>query len=338
MEKTIAILTSGGDAPGMNAAIRATVLAAAHYGIKTLGVMRGYNGLIDENVVELTEEKVRNIIHQGGTILKSARCKEFKTDEGIERATKTLEKLAIDSLIVIGGDGSFTGLCRLQKQWHGKVIGIPGTIDNDIDGTDLTIGYSTAINTCIEAIDKIRDTADAFERIFLVEVMGRHSGYIAMNVGIATAAEQVLTFETHSSLESEVENIKQHITACRQQRGDCSYIIVIAENLWPGGVNALASLLSEQVGIDCTPCVLGHIQRGGRPVAKDRVLATRLGVAAVEAVVGELSGVMVGEESGSICYVPLDKAIKHEKTLNPELIYAQNNILDIAKLADLPKL
>lgn len=332
MTKHIGVLTSGGDAPGMNAAIRSVVLAAEYYGYEVTGFLHGYNGLINDESLRLKESIVRGIISQGGTILKSARCAEFTSVEGVTSATKTLVNHNIDCLIVIGGDGSFKGMQWLNKHWSGQLLGIPGTIDNDVDGTDFTIGYSTAVNTCIDAIDKIRDTADAFERIFLVEVMGRHSGFIAMNVGIATAAEQVLTFETHQDPQQELNNIVEHITACKAKRGNSSYIIVVAEHLWPGGIENLAKTLSEQAEIDCQPCILGYIQRGGRPVGKDRTLATRMGVSAVSAIETGSTMKMLAEQNNQMVMVDIDDAVLHKKTVNAELLDAQNNILDIVKL------
>jgi 6-phosphofructokinase 1 len=239
-----------------------------------------------------------------------------------------LKESNIDALIVVGGDGSFKGLAALKPYWQGNVIGIPGTIDNDLDGTDYTIGFATAVNTGIEAIDKIRDTADAFERIFIVELMGRHSGHITFNVGIACAAEQVLSFENFpidnhkTKLLQLADEIK---TAKKNSNG--SYIIVIAENLWPGGAFELTKQLNEEAGVECTACLLGHIQRGGSPVAKDRILATKMGVAAVQALITGKSEVMVAERNNSICFVALEESVKHHKLVSQQLIDAQENIL-----------
>jgi 6-phosphofructokinase 1 len=326
--KRIAILTSGGDAPGMNAAIRSVVLAAHHHNMHCIGFISGYNGLINNNSIEVSLSSINNIIHQGGTILKSARCAEMHTDVGLKQAANTLIKEKIDALIVIGGDGSFKGLISFDQYWSGCLIGIPGTIDNDIDGTDLTIGFSTAVNTGIEAIDKIRDTADAFERIFIVELMGRKSGHITFNVGIACAAEKILSFENFSpdNEKQKVHCLSQEIINA-QENHHGSYIIVIAENLWPGGVSRLAVQLSEISKIDCTPCTLGYIQRGGSPVAKDRILATKMGVAAIQAIIAGKSNVMIGEINNQIVHIPLLGAIKHDKKVNEVLINAQENIL-----------
>jgi 6-phosphofructokinase 1 len=326
--KRIALLTSGGDAPGMNAAIRAVVLAAHQYQISVIGFKHGYNGLINQDFFKLNNQQVHGLINQGGTLLKSARCKGFYQEEGLKQAANTLIKEKIDALIVIGGDGSFSGLLKLQRHWHGKIIGIPGTIDNDIDGTDHTIGFASAVNTAIDAIDKIRDTADAFERVFIIELMGRRSGQITFNVGIACAAEQVLSFENFSIDDklARLDDIAQDIKQA-QANVQSSYIIVIAENLWPGGAHQLALDLKKHTQTDCTACILGYIQRGGSPVAKDRILATKMGVAAVQALLEDKSQVMIAEQNNSIIEIPLTDAIKHQKQVSKSLIDAQRNIL-----------
>ncbi len=330
--KRIAILTSGGDAPGMNAAIRSVVLAAHHYHIDIIGFYHGYNGLVCADNINhtqlLTLNDVSHIIHRGGTILKSARCAQMKTEEGIKQAAKTLISENIDALIVIGGDGSFHGLLALKEHWQGQLIGIPGTIDNDLDGTDFTIGFATAVNTAIEAIDKIRDTADAFERIFIVELMGRHSGHITFNVGIACGAEQVLSFENFSveDKQTKLQQLADEIKAA-QENHHSSYIIVIAENLWPGGAIELAKELNQAASIDCTACVLGHIQRGGSPVPKDRLLATKMGVAAIQAIIKGETNIMIAEQHSAICYIALEQTVKHHKVVNQQLVDAQENIL-----------
>ena len=332
--KRIGVLTSGGDAPGMNAAIRSLVLAAHHYQIEVIGFYHGYNGLIcQENISEakiLTLNDVNSIIHCGGTILKSARCPQMHTPQGVEQVAKTLNAQAIDALVVIGGDGSFNGLIALKDHWQGQLIGIPGTIDNDVDGTDFTIGFATAVNTAIEAIDKIRDTADAFERIFIVELMGRHSGHITFNVGIACAAEQVLSFENFSvdDKNKKLAELASEIKTAKENRHS-SYIIVIAENLWPGGAAKLAEELKQAANIDCTACILGHIQRGGSPVPKDRLIATKMGVAAVQAIIADENHIMIAEQHSAICYIPLEQAVKHHKRVNQQLVDAQENILAV---------
>jgi 6-phosphofructokinase 1 len=326
--KTIAVLTSGGDAPGMNAAIRSVVLAAHHYKLETIGFFSGYNGLIDDNSTKLTAASVNGIIHRGGTILKSARCPAMLTENGLKSAAETLTKENVDALIVIGGDGSFNGLLALKKHWSGQLIGIPGTIDNDIDGTDFTIGFSTAVNTGIEAIDKIRDTAEAFERIFIVELMGRHSGHITFNVGIACAAEQILSFENFSQDDEQEKliHLANEISHAQKNR-HASYIIVIAENLWRGGATELARQLKQTSNIDCTACILGYIQRGGSPVAKDRILATKMGVSAVQELIAGNDNVMIGERNNQLLTVPLSIAVQHNEKVSENLISAQENIL-----------
>lgn len=323
----VAVLTSGGDAPGMNAAIRSVVLACHAFNFECSGVFHGYNGLINADLTNLSIASVDNIIQQGGTILKSARCPELKTKTGINQAVNTLVKEHIDALIVIGGDGSFTGLIEISAQWQGQVIGLPGTIDNDLDGTDHTIGFSTAINTAISAIDKIRDTANAFERVFVVEVMGRNSGHIAFNVGIACAAEQIISFEnfTPEQANTRLESLSREIID-RQENKNNSYLIVLAENLWPGGATGLVNQLKSQYEIDCAACILGHIQRGGSPVAKDRILATKLGVAAIQAIAKGKSNIMLGESNNEVVDVALGDAIKHHKKVNENLVAAQHDI------------
>jgi 6-phosphofructokinase 1 len=335
MTKNIAVLTSGGDAPGMNAALRAIVLAAHKYHYNIFGFSHGYNGLLNNEVTQLHINDVNSIIHRGGTILKSARCKEMHSSEGIDQAVNVLMKNKIDALIVIGGDGSFNGLLAIQEQWQGQVIGIPGTIDNDVDGTDFTIGFSTAVNTAIEAIDKIRDTADAFERVFLVELMGRNSGHITFNVGISCAAEQVISFENfHKKNEKlTIDLIANQIIKAKNDHHK-SYLIVIAENLWPNGSQALANELKVKTGIDCPLCTLGYIQRGGSPVAKDRILATKMGVSAIQAISTDKSNVMIAEQNNSICLIPLIEAIKHQKQVSQILIDAQENILALTEQTD----
>ncbi|MGB0937827.1 MAG: 6-phosphofructokinase [Colwellia sp.] len=330
--KRVGILTSGGDAPGMNAAIRSVVLAAHHYHIEVVGFIQGFNGLIYQESIEqakvLELDDVDGIIQQGGTILKSARCSKMREKSGLEQASKTLTHHHIDALIVIGGDGSFNGLLALRPFWAGQLIGVPGTIDNDVDGTDYTIGFATAVNTGIEAIDKIRDTADAFERIFIVELMGRHSGHITFNVGIAVAAEQVLSFENFNvdDQQAKIIELVNEIKLAKKNR-HTSYIIVIAENLWPNGVFDLAKRLNEAADIDCTPCLLGHIQRGGSPVPKDRLLATKMGVGAIQAILKGKDNIMIAEQHSAICYVPLEESVKHHKKVSQQLVEAQENIL-----------
>ncbi|MFC3031119.1 6-phosphofructokinase [Pseudoalteromonas fenneropenaei] len=310
----IAVLTSGGDAPGMNAAIRAITLACHSSGYSCIGFFHGYNGLIDDEWCELTPRLVNPTLQQGGTLLKSARCKAMLTSDGVKQAANTLYKHDIDALIVVGGDGSFRGMLELEKEWRGQLIGLPGTIDNDLAHCDATIGFATAVQTAASAIDKIRDTANAFERVFIVEVMGRHSGHIAFAVGLATGAEAILSFENcqppqHDAILSELTTA---ITQQQQVRHG-SYLIVCAENLWPGGASALQKALKERAAIDSAVCILGHIQRGGSPVVNDRLLASKLGLAAVEAVEQQQHMVMLGEIAGNVVATALNATVQDHK-------------------------
>lgn len=326
--KKIAVLTSGGDAPGMNAAVRSIVLTAVHFNIEIVGFKHGYNGLLTNDVVPLTQKSVKSIISLGGTILKSARCKTFHTEESALLATKNLQNNDIDALIVIGGDGSFRGAVHLSRFWNKQIVGVPGTIDNDIDGTDNTIGFLTATETALDAIDKIRDTADAFERIFIVEVMGRNSGFLALQTGIASAAEQIICPELHAPEHHDLEQLCLRIQSAQMESPHNSYIIVIAENFWSGGAYGLAQTLSTQIGIDCRPCALGHIQRGGSPSSSDRILATKLGAQAVEAILQGENTVMVGEVSGKLKLTPLSLTGEKTKTIDSELIRIQKTYID----------
>ncbi len=311
----IAILTSGGDAPGMNAAIRAAVRVAKSHDWTVFGVHRGYRGLIYGELEELGSRSVSNIIQRGGTILRSSRCKEFETLEGREQAKKTLEAFGIEGLIVIGGDGSFRGAKLLSEIWPGCIIGVPGTIDNDLWGTDYTIGFDTAVNTALEAIDKIRDTAEAQERYFLVEVMGRHAGYIALEAGIASGAEEVLVPEMTLEL-TEIHNRLMQ----GKQRGKTSSILIVAEGNKDGTAFDVAAKLKKLCGSEYRVVVLGHIQRGGAPNARDRIIATKLGAYAVEMLSEKRSGVMVGEIQGVLCTTPLEDTWKNKKPLDPYLL------------------
>lgn len=256
----IALLTSGGDAPGMNAAIRAVVRVGHYFRMKTYGIMRGYQGLIKGEFSEFGPRDVSNIIHRGGTVLKTSRCKEFETSEGLRKAKLNLEKKKIDGLMVIGGDGTYRGAYELSRIWDGQILGVPGTIDNDLYGTDFTIGYDTAVNTALEAIDKIRDTAESHERIFLVEVMGREAGFIALDVGISGGAEDVLVPEIKTNLKA----ICKHLCAAKEA-GKTSSIIIVAEGEEEGGAFQIAEKLKEMSGNEYRVVVLGHLQRGGTP-------------------------------------------------------------------------
>jgi 6-phosphofructokinase 1 len=321
--KTIAILTSGGDAPGMNAAIRACVTGGLANNYNVIGYKHGYNGLINQESVILDHEKVNNIIQLGGTILKSARCPAMLTEQGLNQAVNTLIKDNVDALIVIGGDGSFHGMLALSLKWHGQLIGIPGTIDNDVAGSDYTIGFATAIDTALSAIDKIRDTADAFDRIFIVELKGKHSGHIAFHVGLASSAEEVISFENFNQTDISLYlKILANKIIEHQSFQPGSFIICIAENLWPEGVQALVKTLKADFDIDATACILGHIQRGGSPVANDRILATKLGYAAIDVINQNKTNIMLGEICNQIIQTPISAAINSKKPLSESIYQA----------------
>ena len=316
--KKIAILTSGGDAPGMNAAIRAVVRTCAYHNVKAIGVYRGYQGMIENDFEELNARSVRNIINRGGTFLKSARSVEFRTPEGRKKAYENLKRTGDDALIVIGGDGSFTGALLFNEEFGFPVMGIPGTIDNDIYGTTYTLGYDTALNTVVEAIDKIRDTASSHNRMFFIEVMGRDAGFIALNTGIGGGAEKILIPEQHSNLEELLTNIEQS-----HNKGKTSNIIVVAEGDKTGkNVFELKEYIEKKhPEYDIRVSVLGHMQRGGAPTCFDRVLASRMGVKAVESLLEGKSNFMVGINNDKIDLTPLEKAIKGgESKLDPELM------------------
>ena len=315
--KTIAVLTSGGDSPGMNSSIRAVVRACAHYQIKCIGIIRGFSGLIENNTKVLSTRSVRGIINRGGTFLYSARCDEFKTAEGRKIAHKNLKDNEIDGLIVIGGDGSFTGALKLKQEFNFPVVGIPGTIDNDLHGTSHTLGYDTALNTVMDAIDKIRDTAISHHRLFLVEVMGADAGYIALNSGLAIGAQEILIPEVNMSFENLINSLKKS-----KKSGKTSSIIVVAEGDKTGkNVFELASKIEETLPkYETRVSVLGHIQRGGSPSCFDRVLGTQLGVKAVESLIEGKDGNMVGIDNGKIIFTPLDKALKGKSKINKELL------------------
>lgn len=312
----IAVLTSGGDAPGMNACIRAVCLACEHEGIEIVGYNHGFNGLLKQEWRRLKAGDVHNLIQRGGTILYSARCEKFKTMEGAKQAAINLNELNIDALIVIGGNGSFKGAEHLQAIWDKPVIGIPGTIDNDIAGTDFTIGFHTAIQTAMESIDKVRDTADAFERIFLVEVMGREAGNLALDSAISSGSDHVLVPELFTSAAEELIRILDKLAIRKKNKTNPSHIIIITENLWPGGVHLLADSLTAETGFDVRVLTLGHVQRGGSPVSKDRMLATRLGTYAVESILKGARGMMVGETHTKPVLISLEESRTKTKGLN----------------------
>ena len=314
---TIGVLTSGGDSPGMNSAIRAVVRACAHYDKKCIGIVRGYSGLIENNTKVLNTRSVRGIINRGGTFLYSARCEEFKSVEGRKKAFKNLKDAGIDGLIVIGGDGSFTGALKLEEEFNFPVVGIPGTIDNDLFGTSHTLGYDTALNTVMEAIDKIRDTAISHHRLFFVEVMGADAGYIALNSGLAIGAQEILIPEVNMSFDNLINSLKKS-----KKSGKTSSIIVVAEGDKTGkNVFELASKIEETLPkYETRVSVLGHIQRGGTPSCFDRVLGTQLGVKAVESLIEGNHGSMVGIQNGKIVFTPLGKALKGKTKINKELL------------------
>ncbi len=305
--KKIGVLTSGGDGPGMNAAIRAVTRYALHYNIEVAGIMRGYQGLMEEDIVPLNHRSVSNVINKGGTILKTARSKEFSTDEGKAKAAEVLRKFAIDGLIVIGGDGSYRGASRLYENFGIPTIGLPGTIDNDLNGTDQTIGCSTAINTALESIDKIRDTAQSMERIFVVEVMGNKSGYIAMEVALAAGAEDVIIPERNFDYEAMHQEILQG-----NKRGKISWILIVAEGAAMAPV--VAEHITRSTGLESRFVVLGHVQRGGTPSGQDRILSTRLGAAAVQLLLDGVYGKAVGVLEDEINVIDLKDATRRVHT------------------------
>ena len=323
--KRIAVLTSGGDAPGMNAAVRAVVRSSAFYGLECFAVYQGYQGLIEGNLKAFTARSVNNIINKGGTILRSARSLEFRTPEGRQKAHKNLLKNKIDALVVIGGDGSFTGAMIFQQEFNFPVIGIPGTIDNDIFVSQYTLGYDTAINTVVEVIDKIRDTASSHNRLFFVEVMGRDAGHIALNSGIGAGAEEILIPEENRGLEQLLESLKKS-----EKSGKSSSIVVVAEGDKTGkNVFELAAYVEQNLPYyEVRVSVLGHMQRGGAPSCFDRVLASRMGVHAIESIRKGASNVMVGVVNDQMQLTPLDQAIKGKSEINQDLL-RETDILSI---------
>ena len=304
--KNIGVLTSGGDSPGMNAAIRAVVRASLYHNLTVTGILRGYEGLIQGDFIPMEGKSVANIIQRGGTILKTARCKAFRTFEGRKLAHKNLVDNDIDALIVIGGDGTFTGANIFSKEFNFPVIGLPGTIDNDLAGTDFTIGYDTAINTVVNAVDKIRDTAESHDRLFLVEVMGRDSGLIALRSGIGVGAEAIMIPEAKMGVDDLITRIENG------RKDKASKIIIVAEGDEAGGAYVVGEALKEKFpNSDIRISVLGHIQRGGKPSCMDRVLASRFGVAAVEGLLEGKTNMMVGQINREIVFTPFSQAIKH---------------------------
>jgi 6-phosphofructokinase 1 len=314
--KRIAVLTSGGDAPGMNAAIRAVVRTGLHFGLEVFGIYRGYDGLIKGTIKKLKRKDVSNIIQSGGTILFSARSEEFKTIEGRKKAFKSLKKHEIDGLIVIGGDGTFTGADIFQKEHNIPIVGLPGTIDNDLYGTDFTIGYDTAINTAMEAIDNIKDTANAHDRLFFIEVMGRDAGFIALRSGIATGAEAVLIPENKTNVDELIDKLE---ASFRNKK--TSSIVIVAEGDDAGGAFAIAEKVKAKFDhYDIRVTILGHVQRGGRPTAMERVRASKLGYEAVKALLAGHQNEMIGLINNKIAYTSFAKSIKHHQRIDPTLV------------------
>lgn len=322
--KCVGVLTSGGDAPGMNAAIRAVVRGCIYNNLRVIGIKKGYQGLINDEMEEMFSKSVSNIIQTGGTILKSARSMEFKTKEGRKKAYENLQKRGIDALVVIGGDGTFTGARIFGEEFNIPIVGIPGTIDNDLYGTDYTIGYDTALNTVVQAVDKIRDTATAHSRLFFIEVMGRDAGFLALRSGIASGAEAILVPEIKTDY-SQLDRFLQN----EYRKTKSSSIVLVAEGDEIGG----AIKIAERVGrdhpeYDVRVTILGHIQRGGSPSAFDRVVASQLGVAAVSALLDGQRNIMVGLSDRKVVHTPFNQALKNKKSLNPQLLEL-TNILSI---------
>ena len=312
--KHIAVLTSGGDAPGMNAAIRAVVRTAIYKNLNVSAIYRGYQGLIEDDIEAMGPRSVANIIQRGGTILRTARCMDFFDAEGRTQAAENLQKHGIEGLVVIGGDGSFRGATKLYQEHGVAVVGIPGTIDNDIYGTDVSIGFNTAMNIALEAIDRLRDTAASHDRLFLVEVMGRKSGHIALNVGVAGGAEAILVPEAEMNAEDVVKLV---INA--QERGKSSSIIVVAEGAYEGGAMALQEEVRARCSYEVRTSILGHMQRGGSPSTRDRVLASRLGFHAIKGLLEGKSGVMVGVDKRGTALTPLEDVFEKKKEIDTQL-------------------
>ena len=310
----IGVLTSGGDSPGMNAAVRAVVRTGIYHGLEVYGIMRGYQGLLEDDIIKMESRSVANIIQRGGTILKTARSKAFVTPEGREKAYHILKNRGINGLVIIGGDGSFRGAVEFSKAYDIPCIGIAGTIDKDIQGTDFTIGFDTAVNTAVEAIDKIRDTADAHDRLFIVEVMGRDAGYIALHSGIATGAENILIPEQKTDIEAIISSLAE-----KERRRKLVNIIVVAEGDESGGADKIAKIVKERLPqTETRVCILGHIQRGGAPSCLDRLIASRMGYHAVECLIEGRYNVFVGIMNNKMNYVPLDKVHKKKGVIGDE--------------------
>lgn len=321
--KTIGILTSGGDAPGMNAAVRAVTRAGIYYGFSIKGIYRGYDGLLSGEIQPFSTENVSGIICEGGTILKTARSKEFMTKEGRKKAYDNIVKEGIDALVVIGGNGSLTGAMLFAQEYDFCCIGLPGTIDNDLYGTDSTIGYDTTLNTIIECVDRIRDTAESHERIFFVEVMGRDAGFLAQNSAIASGAEAAIIPEDSTDVDQLAQFMERGI---RKSKRSC--IVIVSESPKCGAMYYANRVKKEFPGFDVRVSILGHLQRGGRPSAKDRILASRTGYGAIEAIMQGQRNIMVGIHNNSIVYIPLSEAIRSDKPFDKKLI----KVLDVLSI------
>ncbi|HYO21771.1 MAG TPA: 6-phosphofructokinase [Flavisolibacter sp.] len=310
----IAVLTSGGDSPGMNAAIRAVVRTGNYYGLEVYGIMRGYQGLLEDDIYRMDNRAVANIIQRGGTILKTARCRDFHTPAGRKKAYQNLKARGINGLVIIGGDGSFRGAVEFSREYDIPCIGLAGTIDKDIFGTDFTIGFDTAVNTAVEAIDKIRDTADAHDRLFIIEVMGRDAGYIALHSGIATGAENILVPEQKTDINAIISSLQE-----KERRRKLVNIIIVAEGNEFGGADKVAAAIRERIPkMETRVTILGHIQRGGAPTCLDRLIASRMGYHAVESLIEGRFNVFVGIMNNKMNYIPLEKVGKKKGTINEE--------------------
>lgn len=313
--KTIGILTSGGDAPGMNAAIRAVTRSAIYNGYAVKGIMRGFKGLIDDEIVDMPSDAVSNIIQQGGTILRTARSEEFMTARGRAVARENMRRRGIDALVVIGGDGSLTGAAIFAREYDVPIVALPGTIDNDLGGTDVTLGYDTALNTIVSAVDKLRDTATSHERLFFVEVMGHRAGYLALSGAIASGAEAAIIPEMHTDVDQLGRLINEGFRKSKN-----SAIVLVAEDPATGGALGLAERVKKEFPqFEARVTILGHLQRGGSPTAVDRILASRMGAAAIEALVEGQRNVMIGICDGQIVNVPFSRAIDHDHTIDTSL-------------------
>jgi len=319
--KRIAVLTSGGDAPGMNAAVRSVVRCGSASGLEVIGIRRGYAGLLEREFVSLGPRSVANILHRGGTLLGTARCEEMKTPEGLRRGADSLEEASLDGLVVIGGDGTFRGAQALAELTSVHVVGIPGTIDNDVYGTDFTIGFDTAVNTGLDAIDRIRDTAEAHQRLFFVEVMGRTRGFIALDVGLAGGAEEVLVPEVRTDFDELCASIRTQFEA-----GKRASIIVVAEGDDAGRAFEIAERVGRRLEMDYRVCVIGHVQRGGAPTARDRLLASKLGSGAVRALVEGRTGVMVGELAGKVAETSFELTWSRRKELDMGMFHLMRTL------------